>query len=84
LLPGAAVVLGLCAADRRDRRTHFDAQVYRGARDLRPENTMPAMEAALDNLVITLETDCGLTRDEVATLGHDPTLDPGRCRRGDG
>lgn len=62
----------------------FDAQGHRGARDLRPENTLPAMEAALDNLVTTLETDCGVTRDGVAILGHDPTFDPGRCRRGDG
>lgn len=62
----------------------FDAQGHRGARDLRPENTLPAMEAALDELVTTLETDVGLTRDEVPILGHDPRLDPSHCRRSDG
>lgn len=62
----------------------FDAQGHRGARDLRPENTLPAMEAALDNLVTTLETDVGLTRDQVPLLGHDPQLPASRCRRGDG
>lgn len=62
----------------------FDAQGHRGARDLRPENTLPAMEAALDNLVTTLETDVGVTRDGVAVLSHDPYLEPARCRRRDG
>lgn len=62
----------------------FSAQGHRGARDLRPENTLPAMEAALDHLVTTLETDVGLTRDLVPLLAHDPTLAASKCRRGDG
>lgn len=62
----------------------FDAQGHRGARDLRPENTLPAMEAALDHLVTTLETDVGLTRDEVPLLGHEPRVSASHCRRRDG
>jgi len=72
------------AADGLVDAARFDAQGHRGARDLRPENTLPAMEAALDNLVTTLETDVGLTRDLVPLLGHDPQLPASRCRRGDG
>ncbi|MGC4066383.1 MAG: esterase-like activity of phytase family protein [Polyangiaceae bacterium] len=49
----------------------FDAQAHRGGRDLRPENTLPSMEAGLDALVTTLETDCGLTADNVPVLYHD-------------
>jgi glycerophosphoryl diester phosphodiesterase len=49
----------------------FDAQAHRGGRNLRPENTLPAMEAGLDSLVTTLETDCGLTADNVPVLYHD-------------
>jgi len=49
----------------------FDAQAHRGGRDLRPENTLPSMEAGLDSLVTTLETDCGLTSDNVPVLYHD-------------
>lgn len=49
----------------------FDAQAHRGGRDLRPENTLPAMESGLDSLVTTLETDCGLTSDNVPVLYHD-------------
>ncbi len=58
----------------------FDAQGHRGARNLRPENTLPAMEAALDNLMTTLETDTGITRDGVPVLNHDPYIEPGKCR----
>jgi glycerophosphoryl diester phosphodiesterase len=62
----------------------FDVQGHRGARGLRPENTLPAMEAALDHLVTTLETDTVLTADGVPVLSHDPHLTPGKCRRADG
>ena len=66
-----------------DRR-RFDAQGHRGARDLRPENTLPAMEAALDALMTTLETDTGLTQDGVLVLSHDAHVQAQTCRRSDG
>ncbi len=62
----------------------FDAQGHRGARNLRPENTLPAMEAALDFLMSTLETNTGLTLDRVPVLDHDPVLNSQKCRRADG
>jgi glycerophosphoryl diester phosphodiesterase len=49
----------------------FDAQGHRGGRNLRPENTIPAYEVGLDNLVTTLEMDCGLTADNIAVMYHD-------------
>src|SRR5262249_51648769 len=49
----------------------FDAQAHRGGRDLRPENTIPSYEVGLDNLVTTLEMDCGLTSDNVPVMYHD-------------
>ncbi|MBU2708670.1 esterase-like activity of phytase family protein [Zooshikella marina] len=60
----------------------FDAQGHRGGRNLRPENTLPAMEVALDNLMTTLETDIGITKDGVAVLSHDPYLEAEKCRLG--
>jgi len=62
----------------------FDAQGHRGARDLRPENTLPAMEAALDNLMPTLETDAGITLDGIPILDHDPHIEASKTRRADG
>jgi glycerophosphoryl diester phosphodiesterase len=62
----------------------LDAQGHRGARNLRPENTLPAFEAALDALVTTLELDVAITADGVAVVTHDPYLRADKCRRADG
>jgi len=62
----------------------FDAQGHRGGRSLRPENTLPAMEAGLDNLMTTLETDAGITKDGIAILDHDPHIEAVKVRRADG
>ena len=61
----------------------FDAQGHRGARNLRPENTLPAMEAALDHFMTTLELDCAVTKDGVAILNHDPIINSQKARRAD-
>jgi glycerophosphoryl diester phosphodiesterase len=62
----------------------FDAQGHRGGRNLRPENTLPAMEIALDHLMTTLETDSGITKDGVPILKHDPHIKNIKCHRIDG
>ncbi len=62
----------------------FDRQGHRGARGLRPENTLPAFECGLDHLVTTLETDTGVTRDLHSVIWHDQFVNPERCRRLDG
>ncbi len=64
--------------------TKFDAQGHRGGRNLRPENTIPAMEVALDNLMTTLETDTGITSDSIPVLSHDPYIESVKCRHADG
>lgn len=62
----------------------FDAEGHRGGRDLRPENTLPAFESGLDQLVSTLETDTGVTADGVSLISHEPFINPQTCRRADG
>jgi glycerophosphoryl diester phosphodiesterase len=54
--------------------TLFNLQGHRGARGLKPENTLPAFEVALDLGVSSIETDLHLSRDEVPVLIHDPHL----------
>ena len=71
----------LLLPDGRINRARFDAQGHRGARDLRPENTLPAIEAALDHLMTTLELDCGLSREGVVVLCHEPNLSAPIARR---
>ncbi|MGA9524419.1 MAG: glycerophosphodiester phosphodiesterase family protein, partial [Myxococcaceae bacterium] len=71
---------GLLLPDGRIDRARFDAQGHRGARAVRPENTLPSMEAALDALVTTLETDLGLSSDGGLLLAHDFVLEAKKCR----
>jgi glycerophosphoryl diester phosphodiesterase len=63
---------------------NFDVEGHRGGRGLRPENTLPAFEAGLDNLIHTIETDTGVTADHHSIIWHDQFLNPESCRRADG
>jgi glycerophosphoryl diester phosphodiesterase len=84
VVPGQAQAGGLLDADGLIDAAKFDAQGHRGGRDLRPENTLPAMEVALDHLMTTLELDTGISADGVPMLDHEPAIDSTRCRRVDG
>lgn len=57
----------------------LDIQGHRGARGLRPENTLPAFDLALELGVTTLELDVGITADRVLVVCHDPMLNPRLC-----
>jgi glycerophosphoryl diester phosphodiesterase len=52
---------------------------HRGARALRPENTLPAFEYAIDAGVDALELDMAVTKDNVIVVSHDPLLHPPVC-----
>jgi len=52
---------------------------HRGARAMRPENTLPAFEYAIDAGVDVLELDLAVTRDNVLVVSHDPTLSKPVC-----
>ncbi len=57
----------------------LDVQGHRGCRGLRPENTLPAFEKALELGVTTLEMDIQTTSDRVLVVFHDQHLDAKRC-----
>jgi len=57
----------------------YDLQGHRGARGLRPENTLPAVEAALDAGVSTVELDLHLSSDGRVVVWHDPLIEPSKC-----
>src|SRR5260370_31950431 len=48
---------------------------HRGARAMRPENTLPAFEYAIAQGVDALELDMAVTRDNVIRVSHDPGLE---------
>ena len=53
---------------------------HRGARALRPENTIPAFEYAIEAGVDVLELDMAVTKDDVVVVSHDPLLNPEICK----
>src|SRR5690349_10487014 len=57
----------------------FDIQGHRGARGLRPENTLPAFLFALDSGVTTLEMDLAVTKDSQLVVSHEPWLSADIC-----
>jgi glycerophosphoryl diester phosphodiesterase len=62
----------------------FDLEGHRGARGLRPENTLAAFSYAMATGVTTLETDLAVTKDGVLVISHDPFLNPDVVRGPDG
>jgi glycerophosphoryl diester phosphodiesterase len=57
----------------------FDVQGHRGARGLRPENTIPAFLIALDSGVTTLELDVVITKDKQVVVSHEPWMAASIC-----
>ena len=52
---------------------------HRGARAMRPENTMPAFLYAIEAGVDVLELDLAVTKDNVLVVSHDPLMNPAYC-----
>ncbi len=57
----------------------IEVEGHRGARSRLPENTLPAMEYALELGVDVLEMDLAVTKDRVLVLSHDPHINPVIC-----
>jgi glycerophosphoryl diester phosphodiesterase len=62
----------------------FDLEGHRGARGLAPENTLAAFRRALEIGVTTIETDMGVTKDDVVVISHNPSLNPDLVRDPEG
>src|ERR1041384_749339 len=52
---------------------------HRGARAMRPENTLPAFQYAIEQGVDALEMDMAVTKDNVIVISHDPILETPVC-----
>ncbi len=61
-----------------------DWQGHRGARGLKPENTWPAFEEAIQYKMTTLELDTVLTKDKRIVIHHDSETNPVICQNSDG
>ena len=63
---------------------NLDVQGHRGARGLRPENTLAGFEFAMYIGVTTLELDLAVTKDRHVVVTHNPYVSPHLCLNGDG
>lgn len=61
----------------------FDLQGHRGARGLKPENSIPGFLLALDTGVTTLEMDVAITKDKQVILSHEPWMSSTICLKAD-
>jgi glycerophosphoryl diester phosphodiesterase len=61
----------------------FDLQGHRGARGLKPENTIPAFLVALDTGVTTIELDVAITKDKQIVVSHEPWMAASICLKPD-
>ena len=57
-----------------DRSRPFEVQGHRGARGLRPENTLAGIACALEIGVTSIECDVALSVDDAVVLSHDGTV----------
>jgi glycerophosphoryl diester phosphodiesterase len=66
------LILMITSCSTNDPSQPFDKQGHRGCRGLMPENTIPAMQRALESGVTTLEMDIAFSADSQAVLSHEP------------
>jgi len=62
----------------------LDIQGHRGARGMRPENTIPAFIYAMDHDVTTVELDVVITKDSQVVVSHDAYMESTFCLKPDG
>lgn len=53
---------------------------HRGARAVRPENSLPAFAYAIEQGVDVLEMDLAVTKDDVLVVSHDASMNPKFCQ----
>ena len=75
----AACLTWLQAAAAPVQPTRIEVQGHRGARALRPENTLPAFSYAIEAGVDTLELDIQVTKDQQLVISHDPLISQVLC-----
>lgn len=79
-----ALVMTSSAAFSQKKLPFFDVQGHRGARGLKPENTIPAFITALDSGVTTIELDLAVTKDRQLVVSHEPWMSADICLNAEG
>lgn len=77
-------LLLLGAVTMADAAPRIQVHGHRGARAMRPENTLPAFEYAISIGVDVLELDLAVTKDGVLVVSHDSTMNRKICQGPEG
>ena len=83
LLPTLVFITSALTLNAQIYTPKFDLQGHRGARGLRPENTIPAFITALDSGVTTIELDLAVTKDKQLVVSHEPWMSSAICLKPD-
>jgi glycerophosphoryl diester phosphodiesterase len=75
----AAMVFMLWSSTIAQYIPKFDLQGHRGARGLKPENSITGFITALQYGVTTLELDVVITKDKQVLVSHEPFISPEIC-----
>lgn len=78
------ILTGAAGASAQVYIPSFDIQGHRGARGMKPENTIPAFLYALDSGVTTLELDLAITKDKQVIVSHEPWMSASICLNPEG
>src|SRR5690349_3981301 len=75
----SALSLAMCVLSSAHAAAEIKVHGHRGARAMRPENTLPAFQYAIKAGVDVLELDMAVTKDDVIVVSHDPLLSAPIC-----
>ena len=70
----SAIALAMSVSGSVHAAVEVRVHGHRGARAMRPENTLPAFEYAIKAGVDVLELDMAVTKDNVIVVSHDQRL----------
>lgn len=74
------LLTAFCLLTNMSAAPHILVHGHRGARAMRPENTIPAFEYAIQAGADVLEMDVAVTKDNILVISHDPHINKEICQ----
>jgi glycerophosphoryl diester phosphodiesterase len=84
LLLHACLSIDLSGSGSSAKVKSVDLQGHRGARGMRPENTIPAFQYCIEHNMTTIELDTHVTKDKQLIIWHDSVMNSSLCLDEDG
>jgi len=84
LLLHACLLINVLGSGSFAKGNSVDLQGHRGARGMRPENTIPAFQYCIEHNMTTIELDTNVTKDKQLIICHDSVINSSLCLGEDG